>query len=385
MNEQYVDADLNPYDRIVRGTREQHRLLTVHWELTYRCNERCTHCYLDVLPPGAHVPGELSTAEALRVVDELADLGALTITFSGGEIFLRQDVFEIAGYARRRGFGIRFFTNGILIKPALADQIAAVKPIVVEISLYAADAATHDTITQIPGSFDLTLRAIDLLRARGVRCTIKTPLMRENIEQIDAVSALAQARGCRFQYDPTIIPKHTGDRGPLRHRPNDDQLLAFMRRRISPDDWVLHPYSDTFRFCGIGLNSITIAPDGDIYTCVGARVAAGNVRRAPLAAIWHDSPVWEETAGLTLSALPVCATCELRPFCIRCHGTAAFEDGDMLGCSSTAYREARLRRQAYLANQSTPEPAIMASAPPAATVSTLEGERHAIQAHHPPA
>jgi hypothetical protein len=49
--------------------------------------------------------------------------------------------------------------------------------------------------------------------------------------------------------------------------------------------------------------------------------------------------------------LPVCATCELRQFCIRCHGTAAFEDGDMLGCSSVAYREARLRRQAYMEKQ----------------------------------
>jgi hypothetical protein len=72
------------------------------------------------------------------------------------------------------------------------------------------------------------------------------------------------------------------------------------------------------------------------------------VRHAPVKEIWKESPVWEETSALNLSNLPVCSTCELRQFCVRCHGTAAFEDGDMLGCSSVAYREARLRRQAYL-------------------------------------
>jgi radical SAM protein with 4Fe4S-binding SPASM domain len=96
---------------------------------------------------------------------------------------------------------------------------------------------------------------------------------------------------------------------------------------------------------------MNIGPYGEIYTCVGARVTAGNVRQAPLREIWIESPVWEETSNLNLANLPVCSTCELRQFCIRCHGTAAFEDGDMLGCSSVAYREARLRRQAYMEKQ----------------------------------
>ena len=99
------------------------------------------------------------------------------------------------------------------------------------------------------------------------------------------------------------------------------------------------------------MNSLNISPTGDIQTCLGARVTAGNLREAPIAQIWKESPVWEETSSLTLQNLPVCSTCELRQFCVRCHGTAAFEDGDMLGCSSVAYREARLRRQAYQENR----------------------------------
>ncbi len=347
MSGQTVDINTNTYGEIVQRTREEHRLLSVHWEITYRCNERCTHCYLDVLPPGAKVPGELSTEEAKRVIDELAEMGALTISFSGGEVFLRKDIFEISKYARKKGFAIRYFTNGILIKPEIADKIADVKPVVVELSVYGADAETHDGLTQVSGSYELTLRAVKLLLERNVRCLIKTPVIKENIHQIDAMKELASDLGITFQYDLTVTPKHTGDLSPLRHRPSDDQLLDFLRERISVDTFTPYPYNEDARFCSIGMNSFDLGPYGDVYTCVGARITAGNVRQMPLARIWQESPVWEETTNLTVGNLPVCSTCELRSFCVRCHGTAAFEDGDLLGCSSVAYREARLRRQAY--------------------------------------
>lgn len=351
MSEQYtVSPQINLYNQILSRTKKQHRLLAIHWELTYRCNERCTHCYLDVMSPGSKVPGELSTEEAKKTIDQMARLGGLTITFSGGEIFIRKDVFEISEYARKKGFAVRFFTNGILIKPSIADKIAAVKPVVVELSVYGADAETHDGITQVPGSFDLTMRAIQLLLERNVRCIIKTPVMKENIEQINRLREMADEMGITFQYDLTIVPKHTGDLSPLKHRPTDDQMLTFLRDRVSPESWTVYDQKDEFRFCGIGMNSLTVSPYGEIYTCVGARVSAGNVRQESLENIWKESTVWEETSNLTLSNLPVCHTCELRQYCIRCHGTAAFEDGDMLGCSSVAYREARLRRQAYNEN-----------------------------------
>lgn len=336
------------YKAILLRSQQQHRLVGVHWELTYRCNEKCTHCYLDVLLPGARLPGELTTEEARRVIDELAELGALTITFSGGEILVRHDFFEIAAYARKRGFAIRLYTNGILIRPEVADQIAALHPVAVELSIYGADAATHDGITTIPGSFDLTLRAARLLKERGVKVTLKTPITRENWDQMEAMRALAAEIGAGWQYDLTIVPKHTGDRSPLRHRMSDGQLLKVFQRELDPSSWHMAPYREDYRFCGIGLSSMTIGPYGEVFSCIGARVSAGNLREQPLATIWRESPVWQELSGLTLGNLPVCSTCELRQYCVRCHGNAAFEDGDMLGCSSVAYREARLRRQALM-------------------------------------
>src|SRR5512138_2689983 len=169
------------YLELIARSQKKHRLLSIHWEMTYRCNERCTHCYLDVLPAGAGVVGELTTAECKRVLDELAAEGVLNVAFTGGEVLLRNDWYEILAYARQLGFALRIFTNATLITPEAADLIASLHPFFVEVSLYALDAATHDDITQVPGSFERTMRGIHLLLDLKVRVKIKTPLMRENV------------------------------------------------------------------------------------------------------------------------------------------------------------------------------------------------------------
>src|SRR3990172_6793997 len=88
---EYCDDVLRPdqpnrYLQIVSQMARKHRLLSVHWELTYRCNDKCTYCYLDVFSPNASVPGELTTEQCKQTLDQLAALNAFNITFSGGEI-----------------------------------------------------------------------------------------------------------------------------------------------------------------------------------------------------------------------------------------------------------------------------------------------------------
>src|SRR5271168_5649638 len=92
--------------------------LSVHFDLTYRCNERCVHCYLD---HDDH--GELSTSECLGVLEEIARAGTLFLTFSGGEIFLRPDLFEIIGAARRLHFEISLKTNALMITRERAAKL----------------------------------------------------------------------------------------------------------------------------------------------------------------------------------------------------------------------------------------------------------------------
>lgn len=339
------------YRQIVGRAQQQRRLFSAHWELTYRCNERCTHCYLDVLPPGAQVPGELTTEECKDILDQLADEGVLNLTLSGGEILVRRDFFDIAEYARKKGFALTLYSNGILIKPAVADRLAALHPFRIEISIYGARAETHDRITLRPRSFELTLRAGRLLIERGVRVMLKAPLMHENARELHQMKNLAVDLGAEFKYDITITPKDTGDLSPLAHRMTDDDLLWLFRETIdekAADLWrhkLSSPMGPNHRFCGITLSSLLIDPYGEVYPCVQTRLSAGNLRRQPLRQIWRESLVWERLGHLTLENLPVCSTCELKSYCTRCHGLAMIADGDLHYCASICKREARLRRQ----------------------------------------
>jgi radical SAM protein with 4Fe4S-binding SPASM domain len=346
-------ASPNLYQQIVARTQKQHRLFSAHWELTYRCNERCTHCYLDVLPPSANVPGELTTQECFRVVDELATLGALNLTFSGGEILVRRDLFEIAEYARSKQFVLRLFTNGILIKPAVADRIAALHPYAVEISLYGVDAGSHEFITRQPRSFELSIRALRLLRERGVRTVMKTPLMHHNVYQYHALQSLSEELGAQFRYDITITPQDTGGLSPLQHRLTDDDLLWLLREVIDPALWVNRTVAPDQRTCGIASNALLIDPYGNVFPCVQTRIAAGNVHEQSLRTIWQGETL-HELSRLTVNELPVCRTCELRNLCVRCHGLAQVEDGDLHGPASVNCRAALARRQVLIEKGALP-------------------------------
>ena len=122
--------------------------LSVQLDLTYRCNERCVHCYLD-----HEDHGEMTTAEIKHLLDEMADAGVFILTLSGGEIFLRKDFFEILEYARlERQFCVKLKTNAIMIHERQAAQIRDIGVESIQISIYSHRPEVHDAITLVPGS-----------------------------------------------------------------------------------------------------------------------------------------------------------------------------------------------------------------------------------------
>jgi AdoMet-dependent heme synthase len=336
------------YDRMIAQTQKAHRLFSAHWELTYRCNEQCSHCYLDVFHPNAEIPGELTLEESLRVIDQLVELGAMHLLFSGGEILAHRDFFQLAEYARSKRLLLRLFTNGILITPRLADRIAALHPYAVEISVYSANAQTHDQITRRPQSWQLTAQALGLLRDRGVRTKMKVPLMRENIHEFYQLEEMANRLGAEFRYDTTITPKDDGSHSPLTHRITYEDLIWLFRETLAVEPWARRKVQPDAATCGIGLNSLLIDPYGNVFPCVQTRELAGNVREQSLKAIWEQSAVWKQMSNLTVNELPVCRTCELLNICVRCHGLAKVEDGDLRGPAFANCREALARRQVLI-------------------------------------
>ncbi len=333
----------DPYQAILRKTWDQQIPYRVLWELTYRCNERCLHCYI-VDRDGR---GELTTAEAHRVMDELAEAGTLFLTFTGGEALLREDFFDIAGYARQRGFAIRLLTNGTRITPEVADQLKALRPVTVEISLYSARPEAHDAITQVPGSHERSLRALHLLHERGVRVKVKSPLMERTVDQFEDLRALADTLGGGFVYDTTLVPADDGSAGPLAQAMQPATLQAFYTRHL--DQWRGRAPQPQDHSCNAGINIAAIDPYGNVHPCVQIRMAAGNLRKQRFGEIWRESPVLRRLRDLTFAQLRECPTCALLPYCIRCPGVAYLETGDVTACSAVARMDAAVRLAALQA------------------------------------
>jgi radical SAM protein with 4Fe4S-binding SPASM domain len=333
-----VDRQEDAYDQILRKTWDQQIPYRVLWELTYRCNERCIHCYI-VDRDGR---GELTTPEAQRAIDELAEVGCLFITFTGGEALLRGDFFDIAGYARQQGFAIRLLTNGTLVTPEVADKLKALRPMSVEVSIYSTRPEVHDAITQVPGSHEKSLRALHLLHDRGLRVKVKSPLMERTVEDFEGLRALADELGGHFTYDTTLVPADDGSDTPLAQAMQPETLRRFYMRYLN--EWRLIEPEPEAHPCNSGLNIASIDPFGNVYPCVQVRIVAGNLREQSFGQIWRESSALERLRNLPFSELHECQGCELLPYCIRCPGVAYLETGDVTACSQVARMDATIRR-----------------------------------------
>jgi len=310
--------------------------LSVHIDLTWRCNERCIHCYLD-----HDDPDELSLSELRDLLDQMADAGTLFLTLSGGEIFLRKDLFAIIEHARLRGFDIKLKTNAILIGEREAERIAELGVHQVQISVYSHLPQVHDAITKVPGSLERTLRAIGLLRARRVHVVIACVLMKPNTGALRGVQDMARELGAEFTIDPTITPHLNGDRSILDLNVGREELRKIFETESlvgDVDAFTAAPGpidEDTLDGtpCSAGHSSSYISPHGDVYPCVQFPLTCGNVRQDRFLDIWQGSAAFGEVRAIRARDLPVCSSCGHVGTCTRCPGLAYME-GSMYGPSS---------------------------------------------------
>lgn len=313
--------------------------LAVQVDLTYRCNERCIHCYLD-----HEDHGEMRTQEVLGLLDQLAEAGTFFLNLSGGEIFMRPDLFEIIEHARRLQFSVKLKTNGVMIRAAKARRLAQLGIESVQISLYSHDADTHDAITKLPGSFKRSVEAARLLREAGIKVIFANVLMAQNADHYKQVQALAEAMGVRYEADATITPMLDGDRTPvalnmdgerLRGILHDTSLLGDEAERFLAPPSGPTPLEEAYETlpCSAGHTACYVSPYGDVYPCVQFPYKVGNIREQRFLDIWRDSPQLNEVRAIRVSDLEGCSSCVHGGSCTRCPGLAYLE-GNMRGPST---------------------------------------------------
>lgn len=303
--------------------------LSMQWDLTWRCDHKCVHCYLvDRRQP------ELSLSEAERVLDELAEAGVMSILFSGGDPFLRPDAVDIMQAARERDFDLKINTHGNFIDDALADRLAAMGVYRVSISIYSDTAADHDAVTLIPGSHQKSLDAARRLVERGVSVNFKTPVMLHNQRSWHRVGAVAEAIGATWEIDGHIVPDDESDFGlcNIGLHPTERMLaiMAGAKDRMH-ETLALREMGDTpsdRRTCSAGTVSGYISPDGRLFPCLNWRDEIGSLRAASFRALWYDNPVVEAQREIRrASYLKDCGGCTFHGKCSYCPGISHAETG----------------------------------------------------------
>lgn len=334
----WVDAGADRYDVLLTRLRREHVPFTVVWELTHRCNLDCVMCY-NVPQPQP----ELTTEECFDILAQLAEASTLRLTLTGGEILTRHDFFTIAARARMLGFALDLKTNGTLITPEIADHIAALTPLQVDISLLGATTETFDTVARSHQTLERVVRGVKLLQARGVRVKLNTLLLDLNVAERQQMVDLAQQLGVYYEQVFKVSPADDGVEKATAHQ----LALAQMTDVLADDHTPFAPRSphEDARTCGVGLSSCLISPYGIVYPCIELRLPAGDLRRQRFAEIWAGAPILQQLRRRhTHGNLPECRVCPINAYCEgRCAGLAWKEHGDLYGGHTLACQHAQAR------------------------------------------
>ena len=382
--------------RFAQGHREQSRgegqvegfarPYVISWNLTYRCNLACEHCYLDA--GGTPLVGtenfadrsELSTEECFRVIDEIAAFAPECLTIlTGGEPLLRRDILEIVRRAAERGLWVVVGTNGVCITENVARRLAEAGARGLSLSLDALDPDRHDRFRMVRGAWQNTVEGAEILNRTGLPFIVQTTAGSHNLRELDAIADFAHDRLAAKVWNlyflvPTGRGQFVSDITPAQY---DEVLAALYRiqrkydRRmlvnakcaphyiktvlenavlpgssldLAADDLQhaeasgqvgagtnpkIRTYSGGAGGCPAGTHYMGIRPNGDVTPCPYLPVFAGNLRQTALTDLWTSSELF---AGIRRRSElgGRCGACEMNAQCGGCRARAYGMTGDLM-------------------------------------------------------
>ncbi|MDH4248050.1 MAG: mycofactocin radical SAM maturase [Deltaproteobacteria bacterium] len=279
--------------------------ITVTWEITSRCNLRCTHC-LSASGPDVDTARELSLDQARGVVDQLAAEKVFQIHFGGGEPFLFPGFMELLRHAQARGFCcLCISTNGALLDEARVRELDALGGIYLQLSLDGATEATCDAIRG-RGAYRKVLEALERLRSTVIVRTLNFVYTRANAGELDAMAALAEAKGATLRVT-RLKPSGRGAERYAALRPTQAQLAHLhgwlhAHPEVLTGDSFFHLNAfggaalPGFQSCGAARLTCLITPEGGVYPCAFTQTPffqAGSLRERSFGQIWRESPVFQ--------------------------------------------------------------------------------------------
>lgn len=315
-------------DRVIAQLRDAYlkagKPVSAHMDLTWRCPLSCRHCYLQTR--GA--PDELSTAEVVKVLRELKELGTLVLVLSGGELLLRSDLVEILEEAAASGFGIRLKTTGFGAEEGFWRRISRLGVISVDVSFYGARAQEHDWVTQRTGSFDAAVKMVAELNSHAIPVRGVLTVLKGAVEDPVAAARELALLGLRHVDYNHYSQVGCGSANAAALALGEEGDIGFMSAVLGQRPLHTQAIPPDERGCNACLLGLYVAPDGGVGPCVDFPATVGNCRTESMAVLWHRIGERIDYYNPTLAMRPKCLSCELAVYGYYCPAMARMETGN---------------------------------------------------------
>ena len=310
--------------------------MIMSWNTTNNCNMFCAHCYRE---SGEKAQGELDTAQAKKLISEVAKAGFKIMIFSGGEPMTRDDIYELIAYAKEMGLRPVLGSNGSLITPEAAQKLKAAGLAGAGISLDSLNKDKHDKLRRLDGAWDMAVAGMKNCINAGIRTQIHTTVMDWNAGEIENIMDFAVEIGASAHHIFFLVPTGRGEEivdQALKRDEYEEILVRIMKKAQTVPIEVKPTCAPQFmrvakqlgmnlRFskgCLAGISYCIISPKGDVQPCAYMKMEIGNVKDTPFDEIWRDNETFKILR--TENYKDGCGTCGFKDKCGGCRARAAY-------------------------------------------------------------
>ncbi|MDO8488860.1 MAG: radical SAM protein [Candidatus Omnitrophota bacterium] len=327
--------------------KQKVNLRMIAWELTRRCNLACSHCRASSkYGPYAN---ELTTDECFKLIDEIVSFSNPVIILTGGEPLLREDIFEIAEYGKKKGLRMVMAPNGTLLTDENVEKIiqAGIKRI--SVSLDGPDAATHDNLRQVTGAFNQACEGIARAGKAGLEFQINSTITKRNIKLLPQIMDLAKKLGAKAHHIFLLVPTGrakdmVGEELSAAEYEETLKVLAKEKNksaieikitcaphlnRILAQEHLEPAATLTGRGCMAGVSFCFISHTGNLQPCGYLDIKCGNIREQEFKKSWLESEVFNNLRDFS-KYKGKCGICEFRMVCAGCRARAYAVSKDYL-------------------------------------------------------
>lgn len=318
-------------------------ITSVMFELTYRCSEKCIHCYNEGATRNDSEKStrgdrqELQLDDYKKLIDDLYEQGLIKVCLTGGDPFSKSFAWDIIDYLYNKGIAFDVFTNGQRIEKDV-ERLANYYPRLVGVSIYSGIAEVHDYITRIKGSWERTMSVVRQLSALAVPLNLKCCVMRPNVKSYYMVADIAKQYGAVPQFEVNLTDSIEGDRCVskyLRMTPAELEIV------LCDDNVPMYVGKEAPNFggqekqmsenpCGAGEYSLCITPEGNVIPCCTFHTLFGKIKEQNILEIIKDSKERKYWLRLTLNDYEDCGQHDYCAYCNLCPGNNFIEHGTPL-------------------------------------------------------